>query len=235
MTTTNVRAGCAFAGSIVLHAVLILVVIRTLKVERIQPPQPDLINVSLMPSDGRADALRSNADKTFLPLRNHTAENKVRRHLAGRPNALPPPRSRHQSPITMRWVRSPQLEASESHGTPALRIRPEPLGQGSEDESNSNAVVPADQVAFAPQPLQQVVPDYPNAARKQGIEGRVVLRAVIDRRGRVEDSIQVIESIPVLDHAAMDALRQWTFKPACDRFGRTLRVKIEIPILFILR
>jgi protein TonB len=107
----------------------------------------------------------------------------------------------------------PQLEASESHGTPALRSRAEPSGQGSEGETNSNAIVPADQVAFAPQPLQQVVPDYPNAARRQGIEGRVVLRAVIDRWGRVEDSIQVIESIPILDRAAMDALRQRT---PCD-------------------
>src|ERR1700730_13054007 len=163
MTTLKVRLGCALAGSIFLHAVLILIAIRTLRVERINPPRPDLIYVSLMPSDGRADAIRSNVGKASLPLRNHPAANRVRRHLAGRPNALPPSRSRQQSPIAMRGMPIPPLEASESHGTPALRGCAEPSGQGSEGESNSNAILPADQVALAPQPLQQVVPDYPNA------------------------------------------------------------------------
>ena len=64
----------------------------------------------------------------------------------------------------------------------------------------------------APRKTFNVDPVYPNIARTARVEGVVILEAVIDRLGRVE-SVRVLRSIPLLDQAATDAVRQWRFTP----------------------
>jgi protein TonB len=44
------------------------------------------------------------------------------------------------------------------------------------------------------------------------VEGVVILQATIDSRGNVE-AATVLRSIPLLDQAALDAVRQWKFTP----------------------
>lgn len=95
--------------------------------------------------------------------------------------------------------------------------------------------VPVNQVANPPTLLARVMPDYPQQARRRGIEGLVLLEAILDREGRIEDNIKVLQSIPSLDEAAQRALRRWRFKPARDNDGRPLRVILEVPIRFVLK
>jgi len=65
-----------------------------------------------------------------------------------------------------------------------------------------------------PEILVKTQPRYTEVARRAGVEGVVVLKAVIDERGHVTD-LQVIKDLPMgLDKAAMDAVRTWRFKPA---------------------
>jgi protein TonB len=64
-----------------------------------------------------------------------------------------------------------------------------------------------------PQRIASTTPIYPQIARISRVEGVVVLEAVIDARGGV-DSVRVLRSIPLLDQAALDAVRQWRFTPA---------------------
>jgi periplasmic protein TonB len=90
-------------------------------------------------------------------------------------------------------------------------------------------------VEHPPVPVSRVLPAYPSAARSQGLEGEVVLRAIVDRRGDVEPDIVVVESIPSLDPAAIEALRQWRFEPGRDADNRPVRVVIEVPLRFRLR
>ncbi len=91
------------------------------------------------------------------------------------------------------------------------------------------------QVARPPGVLTQVTPDYPPAARREHIVGLVLLRAVIDREGRVErHEIRVLRSLPQLDAAAIAALLQWRFTPAIGHDGRPVRVVVEIPFEFSL-
>ena len=94
---------------------------------------------------------------------------------------------------------------------------------------------PGDQVDEPPVLLSSVVPAYPEDARRRRIEGEVVLQVVVDRNGRVENSIKVIKSIPMLDRAAIDAVRKWRFSPGRNRDGTAVRVLLEIPLRFILR
>jgi protein TonB len=95
--------------------------------------------------------------------------------------------------------------------------------------------IPVRQVAQPPVLLHRVQPKYPQQARRQQIHGLVLLEAVLDRDGRVEPSVKVIESIPMLDDEAIAAVRRWRFRPARSRSGEPLRVIVEIPIRFVLR
>jgi protein TonB len=83
--------------------------------------------------------------------------------------------------------------------------------------------------------LRQVVPEYPAAARFRGVEGQVTIEAVVAEDGTVEPGIRVIESIPLLDAAAIEAFRKWRFSPARDASGRPLRVILQAPVRFVLR
>ncbi|GAB5534697.1 MAG: hypothetical protein Rubg2KO_09460 [Rubricoccaceae bacterium] len=75
--------------------------------------------------------------------------------------------------------------------------------------------------------------DYPDIARNGGIDGRVVVTAVIDERGRAEN-IQVASSpSEMLSYAAVDAIRDSRFRPA-RRQGRAVKVRLRIPVDFEL-
>jgi protein TonB len=101
-------------------------------------------------------------------------------------------------------------------------------GQGKEP-------LPVDQVANPPLLLSRVVPDYPRQARLRGVEGLVLLEAILDLEGRIEDSVKVLQSIPSLDQAAIDALRRWRFRPARDHTNQPVRVILEVPVRFVLK
>jgi protein TonB len=63
-----------------------------------------------------------------------------------------------------------------------------------------------------PVKIRDVRPAYPPDALAAGIKGVVILEARIDADGNVETA-RVIKSIPELDQAAIDAVKQWKFEP----------------------
>lgn len=91
----------------------------------------------------------------------------------------------------------------------------------------------------APQPIggfraiqQNIV--YPEIAREAGIEGKVVIRAFIDKNGNVQEC-EVDQGIPNtgLNEAAINAIKRTKFKPAMQR-DRKVGVWISIPVFFRL-
>ena len=98
-----------------------------------------------------------------------------------------------------------------------------------------NTPISADAVAHPPEIVTYVVPIYPPEARAKKIHGRVLLRVVVDASGKVEDDIQVVDSIPMLDQAAIDAVRQYSFTPARDDDGNPVRVQLQVGVPFSLR
>jgi periplasmic protein TonB len=85
-----------------------------------------------------------------------------------------------------------------------------------------NAVIPPPPVPSA-RPLQvshimegnlsyRVQPEYPPLARQARVQGTVVLMAVISREGKIEN-LRVLSGHPLLVQAAMDAVRQWRYRP----------------------
>jgi protein TonB len=64
----------------------------------------------------------------------------------------------------------------------------------------------------APRKLRHVVPVYPEIARRAGLSATVIVECVIGLDGRIA-SARVLRGHPLLDGAALDAVRQWTYRP----------------------
>lgn len=60
--------------------------------------------------------------------------------------------------------------------------------------------------------LRKVQPQYPPIARTAGIEGQVVLQAVISKEGTIEN-LRVLTGHPMLVRAAIEAVSQWRYRP----------------------
>lgn len=64
----------------------------------------------------------------------------------------------------------------------------------------------------APAKIRDVPPVYPPIAQASRVQGVVIIEAVIDEMGQVADA-RVLRSIPLLDQAALEAVRQWQYTP----------------------
>jgi protein TonB len=80
--------------------------------------------------------------------------------------------------------------------------------------------------------IRQQTPLYPPLAVQAHIEGNVVLRAIIDKEGKVSE-LQVISGPPLLVKAALDAVRQWRYKPTTLN-GYPVEVETTITVTFTL-
>jgi TonB family protein len=85
----------------------------------------------------------------------------------------------------------------------------------------------------APKKLKDVPPVYPAAAQEAGVRGVVILEARIDESGNVSD-VRVLRSIPLLDQAAIDAVKQWQYTPTLLN-GAAVPVVMTMTVNFTLR
>jgi protein TonB len=77
-------------------------------------------------------------------------------------------------------------------------------------------------------------PRYTEIARRAGVQGTVILDAIIDENGRVTIR-QVLKPLPMgLDQAAVEAVRSWRFKPA-TLAGRAVKVYFMLTVNFTLQ
>lgn len=85
-----------------------------------------------------------------------------------------------------------------------------------------------------PEPVRLVKPNYPDIARKAGIEGFVILKLLVDVDGSVLDA-KVLQSLnKVCDEEAVKAAKASLFRPAKQR-DKPVRVWVAFPVQFTLR
>jgi protein TonB len=82
----------------------------------------------------------------------------------------------------------------------------------------------------APRPIKITRPQYPQEAFVKKIEGTVVVEILIDSQGRVVRA-RVIQSVPLLDAAALQTVYQWIFQPAM-KHGRPVPTIAHAPVAF---
>ena len=80
--------------------------------------------------------------------------------------------------------------------------------------------------------VHKVQPAYPPLARAARIQGAVVLRAIISKGGTIEN-LQVLGGHPLLVQAAIDAVRQWRYRPY-NLNGEPVEVETQVTVNFIL-
>lgn len=81
--------------------------------------------------------------------------------------------------------------------------------------------------------ISSVAPSFPAFARNQRISGNVVIDALVDANGNVS-SMKVLSGPPMLHQAAMDALRQWKYKPAMLN-GQAVPMHLSVTLQFKLQ
>jgi TonB family protein len=81
--------------------------------------------------------------------------------------------------------------------------------------------------------VSKVQPEYPPDAKEQRIQGVVVLQAIIDKEGHVAN-LQLISGHPLLAPAAIEAVKQWKYKPYLLN-NTPLEVDTQIQVNFTLQ
>jgi TonB family protein len=84
-----------------------------------------------------------------------------------------------------------------------------------------------------PRKIRHVNPIYPADALAAGVEGIVILEATVARNGTVRDAM-VLRSVPMLDEAALAAVRQWLFTPTLLN-GVPIDVVMTVTVTFSAR
>ena len=125
---------------------------------------------------------------------------------------------------------------TKQNQVPAPETAPDPGGKKGSSETASlpqdgESLVAAD---YAHASLGNQPPRYPRRARRDGLEGRVVLSARVSAAGRII-GLEVVRSSghEILDRAAFRAVNRWTVRPA-RQGSRPVSSEIRIPILFRL-
>ncbi len=80
--------------------------------------------------------------------------------------------------------------------------------------------------------LKEVVPAYPPLARQARVHGTVVFEVVISKDGAV-DELHTVSGHPLLIPAAVDAVKQWRYKPYVVN-GEAVPVKTQIAVVFTM-
>jgi TonB family protein len=139
---------------------------------------------------------------------------------------------RESSPAAVAQRVQPRDAAREavSERTSSPEIPGQPTGEGLVNDADTVRVAPSVMEANL---VASRVPAYPEFAKTEGIEGRVVMEAVISKSGAV-DHVRVIEGDRHLRSAAEDAVLKWRYRPYFMN-GRPVDVATVVRVDFRLR
>lgn len=84
-----------------------------------------------------------------------------------------------------------------------------------------------------PVKVRDVAPVYPQIAQAARVQGIVILEAIIGADGQVLNA-RVLRSVPLLDQAALEAVRQWQFTPTTLN-GVPVPVIMSVTVSYVLR
>jgi protein TonB len=170
------------------------------------------------------------------------------------PEIPPPPRSR--PPVVARDVPTDAAPTQAPERIDPEIARPVPLGlvpdvgpggvpDGVDGAPLLNILPPAPPPAARREPvrpggdirpptkIKHVAPIYPPIAQASRVQGVVILEAVINEAGEVSQ-LRVLRSAPLLDDAAMTAVRQWRFTPTLLN-GQAVPIVMTVTVSFLLK
>ena len=82
-------------------------------------------------------------------------------------------------------------------------------------------------------PVSRIQPSYPSISRANLEQGRVILYAILEADGSLSHLAAIRRATPGLDAAALEAVRQWHYKPAaCGQTPVRMEISIETDFTF---
>ena len=99
------------------------------------------------------------------------------------------------------------------------------------DEPDINAFIAVER---EPIPVKRVVPTYPEIAKRAGVEGKVYIKALVDKEGKVKKAVVLKSDAEIFNQSAFDAVYQWLFTPAVMNNG-PVAVWVVVPFNFQLK
>ncbi|MGH7597112.1 MAG: energy transducer TonB, partial [bacterium] len=149
------------------------------------------------------------------------------------PDAMVNPEQTFASQTEMSQYVGPELGEGKNGGETQIVAEAGDLDLQIEDEGPPPDFVPFEK---APAVIKRIDPVYPELARKANMEGRVIVKVWIDRKGKVKDVVILKGAMEILNEAAVKAAKQWEFTPAMMKTGPvdvwstlTFTFKLSIP------
>ena len=102
----------------------------------------------------------------------------------------------------------------------------------------SNTFAQEEKAEVTPEPIggiESIVKNvvYPKSAKENGVEGKVIIKAIVDEKG-VVSSTEVVKSVnKECDNAAIKAIKKTKFKPVM-KDGKAVKSEVVIPVMFKL-
>lgn len=207
------------------------------KVARVQPAEPKQVQepkkkIGVLPP-AKVHKQSPTMKPAILP------DSKPRPVVRKRPRPQPEPETHRTVPFNEEQSvvqPPPSLQEIPPEHQPAPELAA-PSRQADLENENAHATPAAAQVIRQATPLYQInpPPKYPRLALRRGLEGVVLLEALIDISGRVADlRLFTSSGHPVLDRAALQAVRHWRFTPGTVA-GKRENMWVKVPIRFQLR
>lgn len=185
-----------------------IVAVRLMKYSELGPP-PSITNTEQMPSVGIAVPVVKPSIGVPVPV----------------PDAEVNPEQTIATQKELSEVQGPAVtDATQSSGVViqqdiSIEAEPEP-----------DAFIPVEKV---PIPVKQVSPEYPDLARRSGVEGVVWVKILVDKQGKAKKAIIIKSDSEVFNESALQAALQWVFTPAIMNNG-PITVWVAIPFRFQL-
>ncbi len=152
----------------------------------------------------------------------HVAAFQISGHGSGRVRASFEQAEREA--LTLAAVSSAEQEASPGSSAVAPTT-----GVGAPPGPRADAPVRVGGNIREPRKIKDVAPVMPEAARRTGVIGIVIVEATINEQGRVSHA-RILRSVPQLDQAALDAVRQWEYEPVLvNGVPRTVILTVTVP------
>jgi protein TonB len=160
---------------------------------------------------------------------NHSVDINVAPVVA--PASITPERAMPSTREALRGIEDGFGDVTGGVGEP-VALPPAPPVVRAPDPAPTALVRPGGNIK-APTKMKHVPPVYPAVAQAAHVEGTVIIQATISPTGKVADA-RVLRSNPLLDAAALDAVRQWEFTPTLLN-GSAVAVIMTVTVDFRLR
>ncbi len=126
------------------------------------------------------------------------------------------------------WLRPPSRSYRGVGGAPVPAPPPDAPAA-----APSDAAPPVGVEFPPPRRVKYVAPVYPQDAIEMNVEGTVAIEVRIDEQGKVVEA-KVVQSVPLLDEAALAAVRQWEYAPTVAG-GKAIAIAARVTVGFTLK